>query len=89
MNICGFFFFFFFLGGGGHYEIGLLFISFFLRGEGVISIHFKSFLRSRYRMGIFFGPQNFKYFWVCLIFLIFLFGGGGGLNSRCWVQAYV
>ena len=50
-------------------------------------------------MGIFFGPQIFKYFWVYLIFLIFFFffgGGGGGVgvgglgvNSRCWVQAYI
>ena len=50
-------------------------------GEGVISIHFMAFFRSRYRMGIFFGPQIFKCFLICLIFLIlldFVFGGGGG-----------
>ena len=45
---------------------------------------FQRFLRSRYRMEVFLGPQNFKYFWVYLIFLIFLrvfFGGGGGRGA--------
>ena len=38
-----FFFFFFFGGGGGHHNIGLYL--------GVVSMHFKVFLRSRYRLG--------------------------------------
>ena len=55
------FFFFFFLGGGGgggggvggHHEIGLHLV--------VISMHFRVFLRSRYRMGdMLLGCQNFK-----------------------------
>ena len=38
---------------------------------------------------IFFGLLNFKYlFGVLEIHDIFL-GGGGGVNSRCWAQAYI
>ena len=84
-------------GGRGHYEIGLflLLFYFFFFGGGGSFLYILGRLRSRYRMGIFFGPQIFKYFWVYLIFLIFFFflGGGGwggvGVNSKCWVQAYV
>ena len=71
-------FFFFFLGGGG--------------GRAFLNI--LGLFKVKMQNGIFFfGQQNFKYFWVCLIFLIFFYlggggGGGWGLNSRCWVQAY-
>ena len=88
-------------GGGGGVEVitksdyfFCYFIFFFLGGGGSF-LYILGRLRSRYRMGIFFGPQIFKYFWVYLIFLIFFFflGGGGwggvGVNSKCWVQAYV
>ena len=52
---------------------------------GVISIHFRAFLKVKVQYWkVCFGLLNFKYFGVCLIFLI-LFGE----KSRCWVQAYV
>ena len=51
----------------------------------VISIHFRAFLKVNVQYwNMCLGLLNFKYFWVCLIFLIFL-----GKKSRCWVQAYV
>ena len=71
------------MGGRGHYEIGLFFL-----GGGVISIQFRAFKGQDTEWEYFFGPQNFKYFWVCLIFLIFFFfffffflGGGGGVKQ--------
>ena len=94
-KILNFNIFFFFLGGRGfrniillgvwrfcgyyHYKTGLVL--------GVISIHFRFFfLRSMCRMGILFGvAQNYKYIlgsgWYSLYIL--------GVDSRCWVQAYV
>ena len=49
---------------GGHHKTGLF--------CGVISIHLRLFLRSRYRIGIFFWVAKFQiFFGVCLIFLIF------------------
>ena len=56
---------------------------FFLGGGGHYEIGLHVFF-------IFFGgggiwPQNFKYFWVCLIFLnffIFFFLGGGGVGGK-------
>ena len=108
MKTCGYFFFFFGGGGDGVGDItksNFLYIYiFFFWGGGGVGDHFytfQGFLRSRYRMGIFFGPQNSKYFWVCLIFLLFCFfrfffffffcgvGTGLGVNGGCWVQAYV
>ena len=64
---------------GGHHTIGLYL--------GVISMHFWGlFLRSRDRMGIFFGvAKNSNIFWGCLKFPIFFWG----VNSRCWARAYV
>ena len=75
-----FFFFFFFWGGGG---VG-----------DVISIHYMA-LRSRFRMGIFIWTANFQIFLGIpdipdfFFFFFFFWGGGMGVNSRCWVQAYV
>ena len=52
---------------------------------GVISMHFRFFLRSMYRIGIFFwAAKTSNIFLGCLKFLIFL-----GVNGRCWVRAYV
>ena len=43
------------------------------------------FLRSRYRIGIFFGVAKISNIFLgCLKFLIFL-----GVNGRCWVRAYI
>ena len=43
------------------------------------------FLRSMYRIGIFFGAAKISNtFLGCLKFLIFL-----GVDGRCWVRAYV
>ena len=96
-----FFFFFFFWGGGGHYEIGLFF--FFWGGgwEGGVSFlyiigHFKVKIQN----GNIFWAANFQIFLgipdipdlFYLFIIIFFFWGGGrglGVNSRCWVQAYV
>ena len=42
------------------------------------------FLRSLYRMGIFFGVAKISnIFWGCLIFMIFF-----GVKGRCWALAY-
>ena len=50
----------------GPHKIGLYLV--------VISMHFRVFLKVRYRIGdIFWGCQNFKYFLGCLKFLIFFF----------------
>ena len=64
---------------GGHHKIGLYLV--------VISMHFRVFfLRSRYRIGyIFWGCQNFKYFFGLLVIPNILFW----VNGRCWVRAYV
>ena len=51
-EIVGIVLFFFFGGGGVITKLNF--------GGGVISIHFRAFLMSRYRTGIVFGPQNFK-----------------------------
>ena len=43
------------------------------------------FLRSRYRIGIFYGVAKISNIFLgCLKFLIFF-----GVNGRCWVRAYV
>ena len=62
-------------------------------GWGVFLCILVSFLniRLRYIMGIYFFfwgggvAKSSNNFWVCQIFLIIF----GGINSRCWVQAYV
>ena len=74
---------FFWIFLGGHHKIRLVL--------GVISMHLESFLRSRYRIGIFFG--------VAKISNIFIGRRGEGVlhipniyfgvNGRCWVQAYI
>ena len=83
MKSCGY------LGEGGHYEIGRFFLE---GGGGHLKIILGLFKGQDTEWDFLFGQQNFKYFRVCLIFLISFFfgggGGGGGLNSRCWVQAY-
>ena len=69
-NFCGYFL-------GGHHKIGLVWGSFLC----ILG----SFLRSRYRIGIFFGvakiPNIFGGSWNSWYFL--------GVNGRCWVRAYV
>ena len=48
-------------------------------------MHFRVFLRSRYRIGIFFGVAKISNIFLgCLKFLIFF-----EVNGRCWVRAYV
>ena len=42
---------------------------------GVISIHFRAFLRPRYRIRMFGGDHKISFFFVCFFFF---FGGGGG-----------
>ena len=81
MKSCGY------LGGRGSLQNHTIF---FGGGGGFLNI--LGLFKVKIRMGFFFGQQNFKYFWVCLIFLISFFfwgggggGGDGGLNSRCWV----
>ena len=90
-----FFFFFFSLGGGGGGVItksDFFFFFFFFWGGGS-HLYIIGRFKVKIQNGNIFGPQIFKYFWVYLIFLICLFdfflGGGGGVYSRCWVQAYV
>ena len=51
---------------GGHHKIRLYL--------GVISMHFRVFLWSRYRMGVVFGLVKFQMFLGCLKFLIFSWG---------------
>ena len=74
---------------GGHHKIRLYL--------GVNSMHlFGLFLRSRYRMGVFWGLLKFQIFLgvleIPVFFLFFLGGGGWGggrVNGRCWARAYV
>ena len=51
------------------------------------------FLRSKYRIGIFFGVSKISnIFWGAGYSRYFFFGGGGGgggANYRCWARAYV
>ena len=65
----------------------------FFWGGGGSFLYILGLFKVKIQFGNIFGPQNFKYFWVCLIFLIFLGGvegGGVGLNSsRCWVKVCV
>ena len=62
---------------GGHHKIGLVLGSFLC----ILG----TFLRSRYRIGIFLGVAKISTIFLgCLIFLIFF-----GLKDRCWVRAYV
>ena len=94
MKICGYSFFY---GGGGHYGTGLFFFFFFWGGGGVwgvISIHFRAVKIQNgniiwaAKFQIFFGIPDIPDFF----FFFFSVGGGGGglgVNSRCWVQAYV
>ena len=81
----------FFLGGRGVRKINNMFwgmvklLIIFWMFWGVISIHFGDFLKVKvqyWKMCL--SLLNFKYFWACLIFLIFF-----GEKSRCWVQACV
>ena len=51
---------------------------------GVIFIYFRGFFKVKIQNGNIFGVAKFQIFLGCLIFLIF-----SGINSRCWVQAYV
>ena len=61
-----------------HYKIWVLL--------GVIFIHLGAFLKVKLQNGIFLGGRsNFKYFWGMPDFPDIF----GGINSRCWVQAYV
>ena len=49
------------------------------------SLHYWTFLKARFRMGIFLGVTQLQIFILeCLIVLIFY-----GVNSGCWAQAYV
>ena len=93
MKICGYFFFFFWGGGGGSLRNQT-----FFKGGGVISIHFTAFkvkikngnifLAAKFQ--IFFGMPDIPKFFFFFFFFFFLGGGGGlGVNSNCWVQAYV
>ena len=51
----------------------------------VISVHLGPFLRSRYRIGIFFGLLKFQtFFWGAWNSWYFFW-----VNGRCWVRAYV
>ena len=51
----------------------------------VISMQFRIFFRSRYRIGIFFWVAKISNIFLgYLIFQIFF-----GVNGRCWVRAYV
>ena len=79
-------------GGGGlknEYFLGMKILWIFLGGHhkislylGVISMHFWVFLRSMYRMGVFWGLLKFQIFWGFLKFLfLFFFLGGGGVNG--------
>ena len=84
--------FFFFGGGGGvqknKYFLGMKILCIFLGGHhkislylGVISMHFGSFLRSRYIMGVFGGLLKFHIFLGVLeipVFFVYFFLGGGG-----------
>ena len=64
-------------GGGGHHKIGLYL--------GVISMHFRVYLRSKYRMGEkFWAAKISNLFLGCLKFLIFF-----GVKGRCWARAYL
>ena len=61
----------------GHHKIGLVWGSFLC--------NLGSFLRPRYRIGIFFWVAKISNIFLgCLKFLIFF-----GVNGRCWVRAYV
>ena len=72
---------FFFFGGGGGLRIQTIFL------------YILGLFKVKMQNGNIFGHQNFKYFCMPDIpfFIFFYWGGGGGLgvNSRCWVQAYV
>ena len=63
---------------GGHHKLSLYL--------GVISMHFWSFLRSRYRMGVFWGLLKFQIFLgvleIPVFFVYFLFWGGGGWGGE-------
>ena len=92
MKICGYFFC---LGGGGSLRNRTIF---FWGGGGRVSF---LYITGRFKLKI----QNGNIFWAAnfqiflgipdipdlFIYLFFFGGGGGGLgvNSRCWVQAYV
>ena len=51
---------------GGNYKLGYF---------GVISIHFRAFLRPRHILGMFLGDHKFQGFF----FFFFFFWGGGGM----------
>ena len=74
MKICGYIFFFWGGGGGGG---GVITKSDFFGGGGH-SIHFRAFKVKIPNGNIILGHKIFKYFWVRLICLIFLGGGGWG-----------
>ena len=91
------FFFFFWGGGAGVITTSVLFcfIFFFLGGGGGGSfLYILGIFKVKYRMRIFFGAAKFQIFLgMPDIPVFFFFGGGGrggvGVNSKCWVQAYV
>ena len=97
-------FFFFFGGGGGrggHYEIRLFFFFFFFffGGRGGVSfLYIIGRFKVKIQNGIFFWAANFQIFLgipdIPDFFFFFLrwgWGGvgGGWVNNRCWVEAYV
>ena len=74
MKICGYICIFFFGGGGGGVITKL---NFFLVGRGAF-LYILGLFKVKIQNENIFEAQNFKYFWVCLIFLIFFSVGGGG-----------
>ena len=58
---------------------------------GAISLHFRGFSKGQgTERRIFFGVAEISnIFGVLEIPDIFFWGGGGGVNSRCWARAYV
>ena len=79
----------------GHHKIGLfLFYFIFAAGVGsflcILGSLLKIKVQNRNVFYVFWGLLKFQMlFWVCLVFLIFFFWGGGGANSRSWVQVYI
>ena len=51
----------------------------------VISMHFRDFLRSRYRIGIFLGVAKISNIFFGVLDIPDIFG----VKDRCWVRAYV
>ena len=88
MKICGYFFLG--VGGGGVGGGSLRNRTIFLGGWGGSCLYIIGRFKVKIQNGNIFWAANFQ------IFLgkpdipdFFCGGGGGGVNSRCWVQAYV